>query len=368
MELQEAIGSMFSWYRLSALTLVHLADVSNTGELASSEWFKRGWTLQELLAPRTVLFCTRDWSLYQDSSSNHKKDSAILGELEQATGITSHHLIDFHPGVDDARSRLQWASKRCTTRPEDIAYSLLGVFDLHIPVLYGESAERALGRLLAEVISKSGDTSILDWVGQSSEFHSCFPATLTPYRTLLPPLPDITTSPSMSPSTPFFTPPSSPSSSPAIRTRSLQSPREMRQALSDLPLAEFTHFKLILPCIVHRIEDVTLVYTGTASHVYKIQVVGLFPIEIALSERLQITAKGVSYVLIRPWHPNLHHPAVDTDDASWLTGLEQPFSALLLMKLPYKEYRRVASFCHIIARPMGSAGVLNGEVDTLTIV
>ncbi|KIM50567.1 hypothetical protein SCLCIDRAFT_145143, partial [Scleroderma citrinum Foug A] len=162
-ELQEAIGSMFSWYRLSALTLVHLADVSNTGELASSEWFERGWTLQELLAPRTVLFCTRDWSLYQDSSSNHKKDSAILGELEQATGITSHHLIDFHPGVDDARSRLQWASKRCTTRPEDMAYSLLGVFDLHIPVLYGESAERALGRLLAEVISKSGDTSILDW-------------------------------------------------------------------------------------------------------------------------------------------------------------------------------------------------------------
>ena len=112
----------------------------------------------------------------------------------------------------------------------------------------------------------------------------------------------------------------------------------------------------------------THMYTGT-SHVYKIQVVGLFPIEIALSESLQNTANGIPYVLIRPWHFNLLHPVVDTDDASWLTRLEQPFSALLLMKLPYyNEYRRVASCCHIIARPTGSAGVLNGEVDTLTIV
>ena len=158
---------MFSWYRLSALTLVHLADVSDTGGLTSSEWFKRGWTLQELLAPHTVLFFTRDWLLYRGSSSNHKEDDTILGELEQATGITKRHLTDFHPGVDDARSRLQWASTRCTTRPEDMAYSLLGVFSLYIPVLYGESAENALRRLLGEVISKSGDTSILDWVGQS---------------------------------------------------------------------------------------------------------------------------------------------------------------------------------------------------------
>ena len=158
---------MFSWYRLSALTLVHLADVSDTGGLTSSEWFKRGWTLQELLAPHAMLFFTRDWSLYRHSSLNHKEDRAILGELQQATGITSRHLTDFHPGVDNARSRLQWASTRSTTRPEDMAYSLLGVFDLHIPVLYGESAERALGHLLAEVISKSSDTSISDWVGQS---------------------------------------------------------------------------------------------------------------------------------------------------------------------------------------------------------
>ena len=357
-ELQEAIGSMFSWYRLSALTMVHLADVSDTGGLTSSVWLKRGWTLQELLAPHTMLFFTRDWSLYRDSSSNHKDDSAILGELEQVTGITSQHLTNFHPGVDDARSRLQWASTRCTTRPEDIAYSLFGVFSLHIPVLYGESAENALGRLLAEVISKSGDTSILDWVGQSSVFHSCFPATITPYQTLPLSLPNLTTPP------------------PARRIRKLfflGSARKMHQALSNLPRAKFANFRLILPCIVHRIKAMTLtrVDTSTATLVHQMQAVGLAPIDIALSERLENVEKGVPYALIRPWHPSLLHPAVDTDDASthqWLTRLVQPFSALLLMELPHKEYRRVASFCHIIARPTDFAGVLKGEVHTLTII
>ncbi|KIM50407.1 hypothetical protein SCLCIDRAFT_145541 [Scleroderma citrinum Foug A] len=354
-ELQEVIGSMFSWYWLSALTLVHLADVSDMGKLASSEWFKRGWTLQELLAPRTVLFCTRDWSLYQDSSSNHKKDSAILGELEQAMGITSHQLTDFHLGMDDARSRLQWASKRCTTWPEDIAYSLLGVFGLHIPVLYGESAENALRRLLGEVISKSGDTSILDWVGQSSAFHSCFPATITPYQTLSVSLPDLTTPPSIHRIHNLF---------------SLRSARKMLDTLSDLPLAKFTNFRLILLCIIHCIKAiiVTRVDTSTLTHVHQIQAAGLSPIDIALSERLENMVKGVPYVLVHPWHPNLLHPVVNTDDASWLTQLEQPFSALLLKELPHKEYWRVASFCHILTCPTNSVGVLKGEVNTLTIV
>ncbi|KIM56891.1 hypothetical protein SCLCIDRAFT_197886 [Scleroderma citrinum Foug A] len=335
-ELQEAIGSMFS----------------------CSVWFKRGWTLQELLAPHTMLFFTRDWSLYRGSSSNHKEDSAILSELEQATGIISRHLTDFHPSVDDARSRLQWASTRCTTRPEDIAYSLLGVFSLHIPVLYGESAENALGRLLAEVISKSGDTSILDWVGRSSAFHSCFPATIIPYQTLPLSLPDLTTLLSTGRIRQLFF---------------LRTVRKMHQALSNLPLAKFANFRLILPCIVHRIKTMTLtrVDTSTATHVHQIQAVGLAPIDIALSERLENTVKKVPYILIRPWHPNLLHPAVDTDDAwthQWLTRLEQPFSALLLKELPHHEYRRVASFCHIIARPTDSAGMLKGEVNTLTIV
>ncbi|KAL4077640.1 hypothetical protein J3A83DRAFT_4087790 [Scleroderma citrinum] len=358
-EVQEAIGCMFSWYRQSALTVVHLVDVSDTSSLTSSEWFKRGWTLQELLAPQAMLFFTRDWSLYKDGTAlNHKENATILGELEQATGIASRYLTRFYPSMDDARLRLQWASTRITTRPEDVAYSLFGIFSLHMHVLYGESAETALGRLLAEVISKSGDISILDWIGQSSSFHSCFPATLTPYQT--------------SPSQPSFT-----DFTPLVPSRKLSVPkntRKMHQALSNLPLAQFINVRLALPCIIHRIKSITLtpVNISSATHVHLIQAVGLEPIKIVLSERLEnISRKGVPYVLIRPWNFTFLDPAVEANDAAaqqWLMRLEQPFSALLLTELPHNEYRRVASFCNIIARPRDSAGVLKGEVSTLTII
>ncbi|KAI6033319.1 hypothetical protein EDC04DRAFT_2571723, partial [Pisolithus marmoratus] len=163
-ELQEAIGAMSGWYRRSALTIVYLADVRESGSFSTSQWFGRGWTLQELLAPRTVLLYTRNWTLYKNLKSlNHKTDGAVLEELEGSTGIASRFLTNFSPGMDDARSRLQWASSRRTTRPEDVAYSLFGIFNVNLPVIYGESAENALGRLLAEIISRSGDISILDW-------------------------------------------------------------------------------------------------------------------------------------------------------------------------------------------------------------
>ena len=84
---------MFRWYQHSTLTIVHLADVSDDNELSSSGWFKRGWTLQELLAPRALLFFTQDWLPYGDhSSANHKKDKRILAELEKATNITPDYL------------------------------------------------------------------------------------------------------------------------------------------------------------------------------------------------------------------------------------------------------------------------------------
>ncbi|KAI6009365.1 hypothetical protein BKA83DRAFT_4070388, partial [Pisolithus microcarpus] len=163
-ELQEAIGSMFTWYRRSALTIVYLSDIPDTRSFRTSEWFRRGWTLQELLAPQTILFYTQNWSLYKNhTGSNHKANVDVIEELEKATGIEPRFLTEFSPGMDDARSRLQWASSRRTTRPEDIAYSLFGIFALHLPVLYGESAENALGRLLAEIISQCGDISVLDW-------------------------------------------------------------------------------------------------------------------------------------------------------------------------------------------------------------
>ncbi|KAI5990195.1 hypothetical protein EDD15DRAFT_2578784, partial [Pisolithus albus] len=163
-ELQEAIGSMFTWYHQSSLTIVYLPDVFDVGSLVGSVWFTRGWTLQELLAPRAILFYMHDWSLYMKSSStNHKTAPGLLNELHDATGMTKEHLTNFSPGMADARSRLHWASRRYTTRPEDIAYSLFGIFQVHLPTFYGESAQNALGRLLTEIISRSGDISVLDW-------------------------------------------------------------------------------------------------------------------------------------------------------------------------------------------------------------
>ncbi|KAI6024621.1 hypothetical protein PISMIDRAFT_19218 [Pisolithus microcarpus 441] len=173
-EVQETIGSMFTWYRQSALTVVYLCDVPDTGSIGSSEWFGRRWTLQGLLAPESVVFYTKTWSLYRNLTSlNHKVDAVVLEELESVTGMEGRFFKSFSPGLDDARLRLHWASQRATTRPEDIAYPPSAIFNLHLPVMHGESAENALGRLLAEVVSHSGDISVLDWVGASSPCNSC---------------------------------------------------------------------------------------------------------------------------------------------------------------------------------------------------
>ncbi|KAG2355211.1 hypothetical protein BDR07DRAFT_556666 [Suillus spraguei] len=184
-ELQQSLNSMFVWYQHSALTIVYLSDVlpsSKSGALEMSEWNKRGWTFQELLASKVLIFYQKDWTPYlNDRSSNHKKSTAIMEELQVATGIDRRALVDFAPGMSGARERLQWASNRVTTVQEDVAYSLFGVFDVRLPVDYGEKKANALGRLLQEIVARSGDISALDWVGQSSEFNSCLPADITSY-------------------------------------------------------------------------------------------------------------------------------------------------------------------------------------------
>ncbi|KAI5998595.1 hypothetical protein EDD15DRAFT_2571907, partial [Pisolithus albus] len=232
-ELHESIGSMFSWYRWSSLTVVYFSDVSDVGSLAGSVWFSRGWTLQELLASHTILFYTCDWSLYSKSNAvDHKSDPAMLEELQNATGIAKQHLTNFSPGMDDARSRLYWASRRRTTRPEDIAYSLFGIFQVHLPIFYGESAQNALARLLAEIISRSGDVSVLDWVGKPSSFNSCFPVDLSPYQTV--------------PHFPLIL------SDPARHTSlDLDKAQQLYSSLKMLPRAGFVNSKLTLPSTVH---------------------------------------------------------------------------------------------------------------------
>ncbi|KAI5989363.1 hypothetical protein EDD15DRAFT_1321540 [Pisolithus albus] len=359
-ELQEAIGSMFGWYRRSALTIVYLSDIPNTRSFGASEWFRRGWTLQELLAPQTILFYTQDWSLYKNHvGSNHKVNANVIEELERATGIDPRFLIEFSPGMDDARSRLQWASRRHTTRPEDIAYSLFGIFDLHLPVLYGESAEKALGRLLVEIISQSGDISVLDWVGKASPFHSCFPAELTSYQKL-----------------PLSQPPDTEEWSVRMSWWRLSSTnlRELYQSLANSPLPQFINRRLTLPSITHRVTAIWLQGEDprAPSYKYKIRASGLKPIQITLRNKLEDAAMQQGALqLVRPWHSKLLSLSAKlgtTADKQLLSTLGRPFHALLLARLPRDEYKRIASSTLIIAEPVDSSSILQSKVTTLNIV
>jgi hypothetical protein len=162
-ELSEAINSMFRWYRNSKLCLVYLADVPGGLELnemedkvRASNWFKRGWTLQELLAPEFVKFFDQSWEFLFN-----KYDQARL--LAEITCI-DENILDGFEKVSDActAKKMSWAASRETTRKEDIAYCLLGIFDVNIPLLYGEG-DKAFLRLQEEIIRQSGDLSIFAW-------------------------------------------------------------------------------------------------------------------------------------------------------------------------------------------------------------
>ncbi|KAI6018087.1 hypothetical protein BKA83DRAFT_4318249, partial [Pisolithus microcarpus] len=386
-EVQETIGSMFAWYRQSALTIVYLSDVPDTGSIGNSEWFRRGWTLQELLAPRTVLFYTRNWSLYKNlTSANHKKDATVLAELARATGIEPHFLYDFSPGMDNARSRLQWASSRLTTRPEDIAYSLFGIFNVHLPVLYGESAEHALGRLLTDIVSQSGDISVLDWVGQPSPFHSCFPAHITSYQRLSMPPPHLSAEEQSSAiseglrSSEVLSLQDVPGS-PTVRSIQLRTPDsnvlgEVHDIHSParVPLARFFGRLLALPCIPYQVTATQLkgAVPSTPNYTYNIQVSGLAPLEIALPVKLEdvTRSRGVLY-LVRPWHSKLLGPFAElyaVTDEQLVSALWTPFNALLLTQLPHHEYKRIASSTLITAHPLDRASVLNSKIRVFNIV
>ncbi|KAI6113481.1 hypothetical protein EDD16DRAFT_1601488 [Pisolithus croceorrhizus] len=344
---------MFSWYRNSALTIVHLSDISDRTSFADSIWIKRGWTLQELLASSKVLFYTQDWSLYRDcTTANHKSDGAILTELHQATGIEELHLKNFIPGVDDARSKLRWASTRHTTRAEDVAYSLFGIFQVSLPIIYGESAPSALGRLLGEILTRSGDVSVLDWVGEASSFHSCFPTSLTPYgtRSWMQPIP------------------SGPSKH---NGADLDEGRKLYGALARLSSPRFVAGRLDLPCIVHRVIKVKLLETSSATsdHDYELVASGLAPLRLEPSSRLREgSGASLPYVIVRPWSPKLLDLFTHDDPGSLLDWLGRPFNALLLQSPRHIEYKRIASDCPISARVEGLVSVVNSECRILEIV
>lgn len=156
-ELGEAINSMFKWYQQAALCLVYLEDLiddhSVLGKLGDCRWFTRGWCLQELIAPKTIWFYDRYWKCVAGKKR-------LCQEISQITDIgpavLNHELsLDLIP----VAQKMSWAAKRRTTRVEDRAYCLLGIFDIHMPLLYGEGVE-AFTRLQEEIIKRLDDLSI----------------------------------------------------------------------------------------------------------------------------------------------------------------------------------------------------------------
>ena len=184
-ELSEAINSMFQWYRQAEFCIAYLADISimkdETGierkRFWESEWFKRGWTLQELLASREVVFCDRSWKAIGTRTR-------LSAYVSRATHISVHHLS--RPSEASVAAKMSWASNRQTSRPEDIAYSLLGLFNVNMPLLYGEGGFKAFQRLQYEIVRSRRDESIFAWsrpaitTGFSSYLYTPPPGLLAP--------------------------------------------------------------------------------------------------------------------------------------------------------------------------------------------
>jgi len=151
-ELSEAINSMFRWYYEATLCYVYLADVPNPNDPTStvesafpdSRWFTRGWTLQELLAPSSVQFFSREGELLGNKKSREQ-------QLHQITGIAIEALQRIPLAQFDTAERLSWAARRETTVEEDTAYCLLGIFDIQMPLIYGEGQKKALNRLQRKI-------------------------------------------------------------------------------------------------------------------------------------------------------------------------------------------------------------------------
>ncbi|CAE7205771.1 hypothetical protein PTNB73_07222 [Pyrenophora teres f. teres] len=153
-ELSEAINCMYSWYQRSTKCYVLLTDVSihldnndldyRDSQLRQSRWFTRGWTLQELLAPPSVEFFSREGKPLGSKKSLEK-------QLSQITGIPISALRGNPLSYFSIDERMSWRTNRETTREEDKVYSLLGIFDVHMPAIYGEGEHHALRRLQSEI-------------------------------------------------------------------------------------------------------------------------------------------------------------------------------------------------------------------------
>ncbi|KAI9461109.1 hypothetical protein HD554DRAFT_1529887 [Boletus coccyginus] len=380
--LNRSLRSMYKWYEASDATLVFLGDVtSDIGDIIHSLWMTRAWTLQEALAPKRILFYDRDWKLYRGViSDNHKKPGVILQELSDAVGVPPEALVSFHPDSLGVREKLRLASTRTATIEEDTAYSLMGIFKSDIIPRYGEG-EDALGHLLEGVVAHLGEVTVLAWIGSPSSYNSCLPSTLAVYS-----------------KTPYA-PPTLDTNGVQLRMAQLSTALTKDETMNiyyrvvHLPPARFANRRLQLPCIVFHVKSLDVKDWDSHGNRYRAKVSGLGKVEFTTADRLPL-AEPRRLVFIHPWISDIRGPHggigedasdsdvgmdsepevgrdVGTDEESgvvppldapplpvddhtlalqMIVRLQQPFNALLLLRQPGGEHKRVAAEGEIIVQ------------------
>ncbi|KAG1734839.1 hypothetical protein EDB19DRAFT_2026395 [Suillus lakei] len=306
-------------------------------------------------------------------------------------GIDRQALVAFRPGMRGAREKLHWASMRITTVQEDVAYSLFGIFNITLPVIYGEKKSN-------EIVAQSGDITVLDWVGQPSEFNSCLPADIISY--IAPPcaLPSLSEDEIQR----------AVSSLQNTQAMAVQPALKLYAQLENMSAPHFANRRLHLPCIAFRVTEVRR-RRGQATHfTYGVKADGLRDL-FSQARPIQQT-----FFLVRLWDRrllelpdfgeqldfageeesvrDLSDPESPLDDSEELPGgspvevepvhleshsralrlmvrLVQPFSAFLLAQQRVGEYKRIATDHYIIAqvRDVASAHDMM-DIKTLDIL
>ncbi|KAF8548434.1 hypothetical protein OG21DRAFT_1516295 [Imleria badia] len=341
---QESLVAMFRWYRGSSLTVVHLLGVfsesQEIGHLWKSIWNTRGWTYQEYIASEVVQFYTEDWKPYLGLNIfNHKESPIILSEMERAMNFATKELATLQPGLDMAREKLYLASMRQTTREEDIAYCLFGIFNVAIPVIYGEG-NQAVGRLLEYILTRSDNVTLLAWSGSSGSNHSYLPADLTVYNEIMAEMDGMVT---------------------ALRSSlpDLSLTVALYDRLYDLPPLSLVAGRLRLPGIVFPLADlVHLSESDPDSDIPVYHATSPMLGDVEIKTKDQLTGM-TGLLLMNPWIS----PLLDADFSSGaplfdhatralrlVVRLKQPFGALLLAPLARVQYRRVATDSLIMVR------------------
>lgn len=192
-ELEEAILSMGVWYSEAGVCIVHLGNSTTLEDFMEEPWFTRGWTLEELLLPRKIRFYGKNWSpicpvaaegrreerATKDSRDeqrvNDKENESVVTAIAKVTSIPEADIRNFVPSCTRVSEKMRWAAQRTTSRIEDMAYSLLGLFDVSMPIAYGDGA-RAFYKLMSTIAEQCTEPDFFAWAGKPSRWSLALPS------------------------------------------------------------------------------------------------------------------------------------------------------------------------------------------------